>query len=626
MESGKKSLADNIKKFSKVPTLEEKLDIAYNIYLETPKLKDPKPSGFLKIILDKNEKLRENAMKFMKFTLNIDDEAKVLELMERRKKMKTFAPDFLPRGPELMGISDAEGKVPYSLGRLAKQYVALEKGDIKRVNDRSRETDKEYRTIFLHHTDRAKHRVILRSGLFYKPKHKVAIDQDQFELCDTSKMTSHEKIGFAAYVINSQGEISIFDHHDMTDRYAHSSMTAGSSVFGAGELKIENGRLKAITVHSGHYKPSMENVYRVLKFFKKEGVDVSNIDIYGVTKIPGLSYKQSSTSKALKYVYKSSEIIAWYDGILKTGRLSKIILNFLKSEDVEEKKLFLIKIFGKHKSDKKLVYEIGKKFFDQAAANNHPDIIKLISDNLKIDAKDKMHAIRIAASEGNLETIKLFMDNESDIELKRQISNISLVYAADYGNLDAVKYLLSMNPKPDVDFKNVDGKTALICTVEKNNYKVFRELMSSEPKPDLSVEDTFGSTVLIYALKNKNFDIAREILSYHPKLNICLEAKDLFGKNAFIYAIESGNFDIFNQLSSMNQEFSHDPNRKTALMYAVESDNVAIIKAVLLSDQKPNVDDMDISGNTAFDYSIGKNKEEIIEILSNARDHCAATI
>ena len=90
MESEKKSLADNIKKFSKVPTLEEKLDIAYNIYLETPKLKDPKPSGFLKIILDKNEKLRENAMKFMKFTLNIDDEAKVLELMERRKKMKNL--------------------------------------------------------------------------------------------------------------------------------------------------------------------------------------------------------------------------------------------------------------------------------------------------------------------------------------------------------------------------------------------------------------------------------------------------------------------------------------------------------------------------------------------------------
>src|SRR3990172_12179418 len=105
MEPEKKSLKDNIGKFPKVPTLEEKLDVAYELYLDASKLIDPTPGSSLKkIIPDKNKKLQENAIKFMKFALNIYDEARVLELMERRKKMKMLAPDFLPRGAELMGI------------------------------------------------------------------------------------------------------------------------------------------------------------------------------------------------------------------------------------------------------------------------------------------------------------------------------------------------------------------------------------------------------------------------------------------------------------------------------------------------------------------------------------------
>jgi hypothetical protein len=65
----------------------------------------------------------------------------------------------------------------------------------------------------------------------------------------------------------------------MEGKLAHSSMNAGSPVVSAGELKIENGKLTAITTHSGHYRPSLFNVYRMLEHLAKNGVDISGIDV-----------------------------------------------------------------------------------------------------------------------------------------------------------------------------------------------------------------------------------------------------------------------------------------------------------------------------------------------------------
>ena len=60
-------------------------------------------------------------------------------------------------------------------------------------------------------------------------------------------------------------------------------------------------------------------------------------------------------------------------------------------------------------------------------------------------------------------------------------------------------------------------------------------------------------------------------------------------------------------------------------MYAVESGNLAIINAVLYAHPKPNVNDRSTSGETAFTYAAGENREEIIKILSKARDHTNET-
>jgi hypothetical protein len=325
-------------------TLEDKLDIAYEIYIETTALLDSLPDG------DRQkpniERLQQNAVRFMKILLNVESDEKMIVLAERRQKMKEYDSRYLPgREPiakievgesesthlgELAKKSDSanseeieeaqkKGRVArYNWKRLASLAVALDQRRIMRVNDSSRHLDKGYRggrrtreTIFLTPEQRASHRIVIKDGVFYKPKSTTSVE---FDRCDTTAMTSHEKPSYAAYTVNAQGEISIFNHHGMADFYAHSSMNSGTSVLAAGEIKIVKGQLREITTHSGHYQPSIENVYRTLKYFQQQGVDISATQIRDFGRPPrdtNISYIQHKTKTHPKIYLKASDVVRW---------------------------------------------------------------------------------------------------------------------------------------------------------------------------------------------------------------------------------------------------------------------------------------------------------------------------
>ncbi len=96
---------------------------------------------------------------------------------------------------------------------------------------------------------------------------------------DTSTYLSHEKNGFAAFVMNSEGKLLLFNHKDGDDGVKHSSFSQGKPVIAAGELRVEDGKLTHITTHSGHYKPRPEDIGNMLRTLKSQGVDVSAIKV-----------------------------------------------------------------------------------------------------------------------------------------------------------------------------------------------------------------------------------------------------------------------------------------------------------------------------------------------------------
>ncbi|KAA3464019.1 IQ domain-containing protein IQM6-like [Gossypium australe] len=59
--------------------------------------------------------------------------------------------------------------------------------------------------------------------------------------------------------------------------FQHSSFLAGGATLSAGRLVVENGVVKAIWPHSGHYLPTEENFQEFISFLREHNVDLTNV-------------------------------------------------------------------------------------------------------------------------------------------------------------------------------------------------------------------------------------------------------------------------------------------------------------------------------------------------------------
>ncbi|XWS56129.1 hypothetical protein CRYUN_Cryun09bG0059900 [Craigia yunnanensis] len=59
--------------------------------------------------------------------------------------------------------------------------------------------------------------------------------------------------------------------------FQHSSFLAGGATLSAGRLVVEDGVLKAVWPHSGHYLPTEENFQEFMSFLQEHNVDLTNV-------------------------------------------------------------------------------------------------------------------------------------------------------------------------------------------------------------------------------------------------------------------------------------------------------------------------------------------------------------
>jgi hypothetical protein len=94
---------------------------------------------------------------------------------------------------------------------------------------------------------------------------------------DTSGAWSeHRGSGYAVFVMDSQGNMYAAPEHEFRS-FHHSSFLQGEPVAGAGEIKVSNGNIEAITSTSGHYRPGPEYLAQVVAELERQKVDVSAI-------------------------------------------------------------------------------------------------------------------------------------------------------------------------------------------------------------------------------------------------------------------------------------------------------------------------------------------------------------
>lgn len=259
------SLKKNLYSLNKGRTFAQNIDKAWDIYSNEQSDRSDRrvAQGFLVYAFN------------LKHTDNINQ--KIVALMHERIQYKAENPEYIPHlSPEYLDLLPAEMNLRLtdepeksSFPKVNELFLANE---LLGVNDEDKKNDlqPDTRVPYLFAHERARYRVHLYQGNFCKEN----------KLFSTDSYVAHNKSGFGAFTINANGELSIFNHRGVAGQNAHSSMNAGSPVVCAGEICIENGKLIAINTYSGHYEPSLFNIYRALQYFTEKDVDLSEAQIY----------------------------------------------------------------------------------------------------------------------------------------------------------------------------------------------------------------------------------------------------------------------------------------------------------------------------------------------------------
>ena len=128
-----------------------------------------------------------------------------------------------------------------------------------------------YELLFEHETDPALEgyeRAVL------KESDAVSVNTGEF----TGRSTKDNEWIF----VLSAADQTMYAHRKVTKsipRFHHTSFLAAEPVQVAGQLEVDNGNLRSINLHSGHYRPSDEDFARCVQSFRDAGVPMDQVTI-----------------------------------------------------------------------------------------------------------------------------------------------------------------------------------------------------------------------------------------------------------------------------------------------------------------------------------------------------------
>lgn len=112
--------------------------------------------------------------------------------------------------------------------------------------------------------EREAYEVIVEDGKFMYKRSR--------EILDTSEGPKDAKWIFVLSTLKS-----LYVGQKQKGKFQHSSFLAGGATSAAGRLVVENGILKAVWPHSGHYRPTQENFQEFMNYLKENNVDLNDV-------------------------------------------------------------------------------------------------------------------------------------------------------------------------------------------------------------------------------------------------------------------------------------------------------------------------------------------------------------
>lgn len=170
--------------------------------------------------------------------------------------------------------------------------------------------------------------------------------------------------------------------------------------------------------------------------------------------------------------------------------------------------------------------------------------------------------------------------------------------------------------------------TPLIMTLRSNHQNRFEiaDLLIKNGADMITVTDDRNENVLSAATwlslhpdeseKEKSEQMFQTVLDAYIQQGVDVKNVKCRCGNIYLTACSNGNVAVVEYLLDHDfyeiDEASQDD--KTALMIAVQSERAEVVKYLI--DNGANVQAVDVNGNTAYDYAIEKQNEEIIDLLN----------
>uniref|UniRef100_A0A7N0UDC0 IQ domain-containing protein IQM2-like n=1 Tax=Kalanchoe fedtschenkoi TaxID=63787 RepID=A0A7N0UDC0_KALFE len=110
--------------------------------------------------------------------------------------------------------------------------------------------------------------------------------------------------------------------------FQHSSFLAGGATSAAGQLVVDNGILRAVWPHSGHYRPTEENFKDFISFLKENNVDLTYVQMTPVDDEQKSYHRQNSNME--KTNNSSEEDLTQND--TNAESLTKVKMNLVNEE------------------------------------------------------------------------------------------------------------------------------------------------------------------------------------------------------------------------------------------------------------------------------------------------------
>ncbi|XP_035541343.1 IQ domain-containing protein IQM2-like isoform X1 [Juglans regia] len=126
--------------------------------------------------------------------------------------------------------------------------------------------------------------------------YEVVVEDRKFFYKQSGKLLdTTEEAKDAKWIFVLSTSMTLYVGKKKKGTFQHSSFLAGGATSAAGRLVIEDGILKAVWPHSGHYRPTEENFKDFVSFLKENNVNLTDVKMSSVDEEDDLFSKQRSS-------------------------------------------------------------------------------------------------------------------------------------------------------------------------------------------------------------------------------------------------------------------------------------------------------------------------------------------